>query len=454
MPDIAEHKPGPLRWISVGVLALVALGFVLQTFGPGLIRAEPRDAMVYWEASRVMQEGEGDIYNTGGWESFNQPYIYPPAFAAAFTPITWLDDRPEMDPKQRGLLRPYPFPAGAYVWVALHAVMWAAAIWLLVCALSDDHTRRLWLAMLATLGTWGAIWMDADFGNVNLLILLMMVAGLSQVLRGRELGGGMLIGAAAMVKIMPGVLFVIFMAQRRWKACGGVALGALALWLLPLLITVPNHGLIGGIGANIDMTGAWLNDLLFPSLRSAEYGNTAPYIFANTSVDAALHRLFGEGVQLKIHTWDSGDLGPLLFALPGWLIKLVGIAAPVAGFGAAVTAAARRKDPRAQWGMAGLAFMAASSANVLFWHYHFCAFAMPIAAAFAVARHRSELRLAVCGLVSIGLFALVPPLLAAGFNQIAAVNLLVWGIPTAGFVAGWVCLWLCLWRATRPQPAV
>ena len=67
---------------------------------------------------------------------------------------------------------------------------------------------------------------------------------------------------------------------------------------------------------------------------------------------------------------------------------------------------------------------------------------------------RSELRLAVCGLVSIGLFALVPPLLAAGFNQIAAVNLLVWGIPTAGFVAGWVCLWLCLWRATRPQPAV
>lgn len=437
------------------LLAFVALGFALQTAGPNAVQADPGDAMVYWEASSAMQSGEGNIYDTGGWESFGRPYIYPPAFAALFAPFTWFDDRPEMDPMQRGLLRPYPFPFSLYVWVALIGVMWACAAWTLARALSEDRRERVWLAAIASIGVWGALYLDAKFGNINTLMLLMISGGLALVLREKQWHGGLLLGAAAMIKVMPAVLIVIFALQRRWKACAGMIMGAALLWLAPLVFTVRNYGLFGGIRENFAMTYEWISKLLIPSMADAKYSPAIPYVFANNSVNAALHRLFGEGTQLKLTIWDSGDLGPLLFALPGPLLTTVGMLVPAVMFAMAVWGSLKRRDARAQWGMCGLAFIAASSANVLFWHYHLVVMALPIAAAFAAARTREDKRLAWLGFGAIFLLALAPNVAAAGFGSTAAIRMMVWGVPTLGFLAGWWCLWACIWRATQvPVPSM
>jgi hypothetical protein len=200
------------------------------------------------------------------------------------------------------------------------------------------------------------------------------------------------------------------------------------------------------------MSWDWITRLLLPSLSEGKYTIAAPYAAPNHSVMAALHRWFGDGVQLKTMVWDDDDLGPLLFTLPGPLIGAVARLLPVAMFAAAVWGACKRRAVRAQWGMCGLAFIAASSANVLFWHYHLVIMALPIAAAVAAARTRADKRLAWLGLGAIFLLALAPNVAAAGFRSTAAVKVLVWGVPTLWFLIGWWCLWACLWRATQVVP--
>lgn len=440
--------------VSVALLALVALGFLLQSLGPAPLRADPGDAMVYWEASVTLQSGENNIYDTGEWESFGRPYIYPPAFAALFAPFTWFDDRPEMDPMERGLLRPYPFPTSLYVWVALIGLMWGCAVWLIARALGNGLRQRLWLAAVGSVCLWGAFYLDAKFGNVNTLILLMLAGGLVLVFKGRPWTGGLVLGAAAMIKVMPAALIVIFALQRNWKTCAAMVAGAALLWLAPLAITIPNHGVLGGLAANFEMTWEWVTRLLLPSAQTTKFAVNAPYAYSNLSVNAALHRLFGEGTQLKLMVWDQNDVGPLLFALPGPLLKATGMLVPVSMFGAAVYAAFKRRETHVQWGMAGLAFIAASAANVLFWHYHFVAFVLPVAAAVAVARTRADRWLAWVGIGSLFVLALGPNIAAAGFGSLPAVRMMVWCVPTLGFVIGWCCLWACLWRSSPPHPAI
>jgi hypothetical protein len=445
--------PHPPAAISAALLALVALGFLLQTLGPAPVKAGPSDAMVYWEASKAMQRGENNIYDTGGWESFGRPYIYPPAFAALFAPFTWFDDRPAMDPMERGLLRPYPFPTSLYVWVALIGAMWGCAVWLVARALGDGLRQRLWLAAVASVCLWGAFYLDAKFGNINTLILLMLAGGLALVFKGKVWAGGMILGAAAMIKVMPAALIVIFALQRNWKTCAAMVAGAALLWLAPLAVTIPNHGVLGGLAANFEMTWEWITRWLLPSAQTTKFAINTPYAYNNHSVNAALHRLFGEGTQLKRMIWDQDDLGPLLFSLPKPLLTAVGMLVPVSMFGAAVYAACKRRETHMQWGMAGLAFIAASAANVLFWHYHFVAFVLPVAAAVAVARTRADTWLAWVGIGSLFVLALGPNVAAAGFGSLPAVRMMVWCVPTLGFVIGWCCLWACLWRSSPAQPA-
>lgn len=439
--------------VSISILAIVAVLFLLQLFGPPTFKAEPGDAMVYWEASSAMQSGDNAIYKAGGWESFGRLYIYPPPLAALFSPFTWFDDRPEMDAKERGLLRPYPFPSSLYVYLAIIGLMWGATMWVMARELADSTRERLWLAAAATGCMWGAFYLDVNFGNINTLILLMLAGGLALVLKDKPWPGGMLIGAAAMIKVLPVALMVIFAVQRRWKACAAMFAGAALIWLIPLLVTVPNHGLLGGIAANLEMSWDWISRQLLPSMSDFESPTDAPYVFVNNSVTAALMRLFGEGTQLKLFVWDADDFGPLLFALPGGLLKFVGVAVPFVMFCVAVFTAWRRRDAKTQWGMAGLAFMAVSSANVLFWHYHFAAFVLPVAAALAAARTQTNRRLAWIGIGALFLLSMAPNVAAQGFLYIPANRMLVWCIPTLGFLIGWWCLWACLWRSSSSSPA-
>jgi hypothetical protein len=253
-----------------------------------------------------------------------------------------------------------------------------------------------------------------------------------------------------MSKVMPGVLLVPLLLQRRWKACGGLVAGAVVMWLIPLLWTIPALGPVDGVMQNFRLTWTYLQELVLPSLGSGELEQGSTFMLANNSPVAVLHRLFGDGVQLRKTVWDQGDLGPLLFSLPTPLLKVFGMLIPLAMFVSGTWGAVRHRQRSIQVGMYGLLFMAASAANVLFWHYHLVGFALPFAAGMAVSEPgTTDRKLVWISLASIGGLALLPFLLFLELGVVQAQTPMMWGVPTLGILVGWVCLWAALWRAGR-----
>lgn len=429
----------------------MALAFAGLSFGPASIASQPGDAMVYWVAAEKLQQG-GDIYELERWDTFDRPYIYPPAAAALFVPFTWWDDRPDVSPPDRSVMKPYPYPTVLRVWALMHGLAWAGAIILLARSLAPDRRTRFRVAAIATLATAGLLWLDAWYGNVNVFILVMLAAGIALTLRGRQWRGGMILGIAAMIKVMPVVLLPIFLVQRRFKACAGLVAGAALLWLLPLVWLVPELGFVDGIGQNFWLSGRFLEKHVLPSLGSGSFGQTASYMFVNASPMAALQRLFGDGTQLFLQVWDKESYGPLLFTLPQPLIKLLGLLIPAIMFALAGHLAWKRREPRAQWAGLGLAFLAASSANVLFWHYHLVMLVLPAGVLALYLPDPKRRPLVTAALAAWILLLAAPQLVVHMGNEYRFVQwAMAWGMPTLGYLTGWFCAWQLV---RRDRPAV
>lgn len=421
------------------VLAAMAAVFLLLSFGPQKFRADPGDAMVYWVAAEELRQGN-DIYEHPGWETFHRPYIYPPPAAALFAPFTLLDDRPQMDSRDRGLMRPYPYPTVMRFWTLLHGLAWALAVFMLARAMAATRRERARVAALATIATGGLLWLDAWYGNINVFILLLLVIGIADVLKGRQWRGGMVLGAAAMIKVMPVVLLPIFLLQRRWKAGAAMFAGAALMWLAPLVFLVPELGLLDGIAQNFTLSWRFLEKLVLPSLGSGAYQQSQPYLMVNTSPMAALQRLFGEGTALFPYFWDADSVGPMLFALPQSVVKAAGMLLPLAMYVMAARVAMKRRDDRTQWGMLGLAFVAASALNVLFWHYHMVMLMIPAAvAAVYVRKHRPMITAIMAAWVPL---LAAPHVVAHWGHEYRFVQwMMAWGVPTLGFLVGWFVAW-------------
>ncbi len=115
-------------------------------------------------------------------------------------------------------------------------------------------------------------------GQLNLVLLVLIVAGWSADRSDRQITGGALVGTAAAIKIVPAFLLLYFVLQRRWRA---VASGVIAILFLTLLTSA----ILGasaysdyvktGLGTPLEWRSAWGNQSLLglwsklfdPSLR-------------------------------------------------------------------------------------------------------------------------------------------------------------------------------------------
>lgn len=76
----------------------------------------------------------------------------------------------------------------------------------------------------------------AKFNQLTLCVLALAVAGLTALERRRRVLGGVLLGAAAVLKILPGLLLLWLLVKREWRAAGAMVAAAAILVLLPPLI--------------------------------------------------------------------------------------------------------------------------------------------------------------------------------------------------------------------------
>jgi alpha-1,2-mannosyltransferase len=170
-------------------------------------------------------------------------YIYPPVFAVLVAPLSWL-----------------PPVVAVWTWLLLmQAALALAIVGMLRHLRPEREWPARWVGLCLTL-TFFPLLVDVAQGQVNLLVLVLVVLGIIGILRGRA-ASGLLVGAAAAIKLTPLLLIGWLIAQRRWRAAGFVGLG---------------FGSVTGVGALVrpDDTATFFRQVL-PALAhgTAYYSN-------------------------------------------------------------------------------------------------------------------------------------------------------------------------------------
>lgn len=132
----------------------------------------------------------------------------------------------------------------AFLWPLVNvAALGASSYWCLKVARGIDAPVPWPLVVVPPLLVVRAL--DSNFGNgqINALMLALSSLGLYLYLRKKDAAAGLALGAATMLKVMPGLLIVYFAWKREWRVVAG-ALGA-ALFLA-LVVPMPVYGAAGG----------------------------------------------------------------------------------------------------------------------------------------------------------------------------------------------------------------
>ncbi|MBU0637679.1 MAG: DUF2029 domain-containing protein [Planctomycetes bacterium] len=171
-----------------------------------------------------------------------------------------------------------PVWLGATLYVGSNVLATVLSIWIV---------SRWWLPREAPSGSfaWPALLVCANFqhalqaNQLTLWTLLLCVAGLTLIGRRRALVGGLVLGLAMVIKVMPVLLVGYLLLRRCWRALIGVALAVIVFDL------VPSVWFFGWQGA-LDEHRAWVRRARWhsnlhlieePLLRVHRHGTNASY---------------------------------------------------------------------------------------------------------------------------------------------------------------------------------
>jgi alpha-1,2-mannosyltransferase len=179
-------------------------------------------------------------------------YIYPPVFALLVAPLALLPDA-----------------VANVVWLVIGQAALAAA---LVLTLRRLRPRGWALtAILCVTLTFYPLWIDAVQGQANLLVLLLVTAGVGGIAQGKPTFG-IALGAAAALKLTPVILLVWLLLDRRFRE---------AAWMI---------GALGGLTAAAALLRFHDTVVFFGQVLPALSQGTAFY--ANESLAGVVLRLF------------------------------------------------------------------------------------------------------------------------------------------------------------------
>jgi hypothetical protein len=225
----------PVQIAALAVVAALVLAFRALQFA--VLTREVQwgyDFSFYWTAGRRLLNGEA-IYSAAQLAGPYAPqgqdgFLYPPPFAALVAPLAALfsDAR-----------------TAEWVWTGLGAAI------LIVSVLALWRSERLGdrFPILAGRGRWflaaaafafPPVVGELVLGNVHLVLLGLLTLAWLGIRRDDRQGdwiAGLAVGAAAIIKVFPGVLIIWFLLTRRYRAAVAVVVGAAALTLVTLPVT-------------------------------------------------------------------------------------------------------------------------------------------------------------------------------------------------------------------------
>ena len=210
------------------LLAFYAWRFLLPLLGPQAPRAD--DFQDYLFAAQQIATG-GDPYanfirNHVPWDwSLSSGYLYPPAFAVTLIPLTWVSN-----------------DLAVRIWLFLIQAAVLASV-LIVYSVIGRPRRPELLAIVALLTTFVPLANTVLAGTMNSLLLLLLTGAWACWLRRRDVASGVLVGAAAIFKLVPAALLPYFAWRRHWTLLAAVVATGLAGFALGLAVTSLDHNI-------------------------------------------------------------------------------------------------------------------------------------------------------------------------------------------------------------------
>lgn len=278
MPEIrltSRHLLGLIAALGL-VAGLIANKFLTHEFNWRI------DTAVYQAGGAAFLEG-GALYS----EPFDMgdislPFIYPPIAAALFAPLSEFSTE----------------NAGNFI-VALSSLLLLLCLYLIVNAVLGDRDRLLNLTLAAI--AWPValftepVWLNADLGQINIIIMALVVYDLFPVKR--HLPRGTLIGVAAAIKLTPLAMLLYFLVRKDFRGIFNAVASLLVLT---------------GVGALL----SWERTKEFFSVTLLDL---------NAEGDSGVSTVFqsNSSLQAMIYRWWLSPEDAAASALPGilWLIS-------------------------------------------------------------------------------------------------------------------------------------
>lgn len=218
--------------VITGLIAtfLIAYGWLLllPVFAPAPVRAD--DFQDYlWAAHQIAIGGDpyGNFVRTHvPWDwSLNSGYIYPPLFAAALVPLTWLGN-----------------DLAVRIWILLIQAAVVGSVVIIYSGIGRPRRAEM-LTLVAVLATFFPLINTIWTGAMNAIVLLLLAAAFAAWRHHRDAIGGLLVGVAALFKVFPVALLPYFAWRRDWRlVLASAATGILGL-IACLAVTGFDHNL-------------------------------------------------------------------------------------------------------------------------------------------------------------------------------------------------------------------
>jgi hypothetical protein len=241
-------------------LAGIALGAAVPAALPP--RAYRQDLQQLYLVGRALHDGVDPFtplpalaarYFPRPTDTFPHPSPYPPGLALVVSPLTVL-----------------PFPAITTAWLATNV---ALLVWI---GRSLGWSARDALALAA----WPPVWYLLQIGQLELLLLALLLLSWRSEHDGRELTAGVLLGTAVAIKPYLLLLLLPLAARRRTRALSGAA----------LVVGMAQLATLAAVG---------------PTGVARYYGDVLPHVgafYSSTAINASPHgaflRLFGGAVDV------------------------------------------------------------------------------------------------------------------------------------------------------------
>ena len=217
------------------VLAVVTVQYVDKS-------GEDRSAFNRWRRQvRELVQGE-DVY---------QKYIYPnaPLMGLVLYPLAELP---------RVTLGKITFDIGALTWFALKVGMAVLSVWWTIHLVQQPGRSFPLLGQaLLVLLCLRPIVGDLSHGNVNLLILFLVVGALYAFRQRRDFSAGLILALAITCKVTPALFVPYLVWKRAWRALAGCAVGLVLFFAL-----IP--GTVLGFAHTAQITRSWVDKMILP----------------------------------------------------------------------------------------------------------------------------------------------------------------------------------------------